>query len=70
MTPSPAFLLYFFNGWKLEFHADYFDAVNPVTQNTYRVEVESYADMPFVVTLIERKVPRVPPVVPDRQSER
>lgn len=51
---QPIFLSYRFNGWLVEFRGDYFEMVNPANQDRYRVNLDPYADLPFLILLLEK----------------
>lgn len=51
---QPIFLNYLWSGWRFEFHGDYVEVVNPVNRDRYRIQLDPYANQPFLITLIER----------------
>lgn len=51
---SPVFLRYLFNGWIVEFRADHIEMVNPFTRDRYKIDLEPYAQVPFLIQLLEK----------------
>jgi hypothetical protein len=51
---QPIFLKYISNGWRWEFHVDYVELVNPLNGDRYRIAMDPYADLPFLITLQEK----------------
>jgi len=49
-------LMYKFNGWKFEFEEDYILITNLVNKNVYKIQLEPYSDIPFLITLIEKGI--------------
>lgn len=52
---QPIFLKYIFNGWRIEFHVDYAEFVNPLNGDRFRIAFDPYArEVPFLITLEEK----------------
>ena len=53
MNDGP-WLTYFFNGFKFEFYNDWIEVENPVNKDKYKIQLDPYSNVPFLITLIEK----------------
>jgi len=48
------FLIYIFQGWKIEFEHDAIYATNPINKDVYKIELQPHEEIPFIYSLITR----------------
>ncbi len=49
-----SFLKYLFNGWRIEYFHDYIEFTNPLNKNKYKIQLDPYSPVPFLIQLIEK----------------